>query len=766
MGIGTRLIVLISTVVAIVFAAAAYVSISRAGALAMGDARTIALTTAQLEAAYVNQTVSEAAENASALARVFEAGANAGSVSRDTANAILKRFIERNPGFLAAYVGFEPDAFDGADSRFRGRSGYDDTGRFLPHWSRDHNGSGVEEPLRGYDTLGAGDYYQLPRQRMMTCIIDPRPYQVLGKSVLMTSVVSPILAPGGGFLGIAGVDLDLSVMQSQLRLNRIGDYADAYLQLFSSNRTVVADQDAASLGKPLAQGARDAGYAANVGRSESFTMVRESGGPSGTVMSVGYPFKVADSGQVWMLVVNIPMSTLTAASSQLTLELAGIAAVAVLIVIAVVFLISRSLIRPLSRGVAFAERVAKGDFRQKLAVPRRDEMGRLTSALNGMSVRLSDTVATLQESAQQVAASSERITSGARRLADGAQSQATTLEETSAAVEELTASVGQVAEHAHSQAAAVEQGTASMAEVRRLMQEVSSNLNEIAGLAGKSVEQALQGAQAVSDVVDGINLIASSSGKIGGIIEVIDEIADQTSLLALNASIEAARAGEHGKGFAVVASEVSKLADRSATSTKEIGTLIEESANNVKRGVTTARGSQLAMELIRAASQQEQDTIEKLAALMKQQVAAVEELTKALDGIAEMSQSISAATEEQTANAQQVSRAVENVNEVTQGTASAAEDMAASTEQLSQMAQKLQRMADQFQIRGLRRANDKPERGGKNGKPPAEPRRDPPPRQKPSSKAERPPTVEPSPELEATTLESRPSQEPSGWEES
>ena len=130
------------------------------------------------------------------------------------------------------------------------------------------------------------------------------------------------------------------------------------------------------------------------------------------------------------------------------------------------------------------------------------------------------------------------------------------------------------------------------------------------------MDNALEGAEAVSEVVEGINLIAGSSEKIGGIVDVISDIADQTNLLALNASIEAARAGEHGRGFAVVADEVSKLADRSSSSTKEIESLIRESVRNVTKGVETAKGSQVAMEQIRAASQKVQEMIAGLSESM------------------------------------------------------------------------------------------------------------------------------------------------------
>jgi hemerythrin-like metal-binding protein len=304
------------------------------------------------------------------------------------------------------------------------------------------------------------------------------------------------------------------------------------------------------------------------------------------------------------------------------------------------------------------------------------------------------------DSSGMVAGTSQEISAGADKLAEGAQSQASTLEETSASIEELSSSIDQVSEHAQSQVAAVQQGTASMALVQKSIEDVSGNLSEISRLATKSVENAIQGAQAVAQVVEGINLIADSSEKISGIVTVISDIADQTNLLALNASIEAARAGEHGRGFAVVADEVSKLAERSAVSTKEITTLIRDSVKNVTQGVEMARGSQIAMEQIRAASQMVQEMIGALSDSMGKQVSATQELAKALGNVNEMSLGISAATEQQSTNARQVSKAVEGVNELTQNAASSAEEMSAATVQLSTMAQELQRLVGQFKLDG------------------------------------------------------------------
>jgi methyl-accepting chemotaxis protein len=128
------------------------------------------------------------------------------------------------------------------------------------------------------------------------------------------------------------------------------------------------------------------------------------------------------------------------------------------------------------------------------------------------------------------------------------------------------------------------------------MDEVALNLNDISALAGKSFEKSIEGTKAVSQVVSDINLIHTSSDQIGGVLEVITDIADQTNLLSLNAAIEAARAGEHGRGFAVVADAVGKLAARSSGSAKQIEGMIKASVASVTRGVATARNCQEAME--------------------------------------------------------------------------------------------------------------------------------------------------------------------------
>ncbi len=516
-------------------------------------------------------------------------------------------------------------------------------------------------------------------------------------------VAAPILSDGK-VVGVYVLVLDAQFLDPLIREGKIGISGYAY----------VIDQTGLVIAHPVASNV----FATNLSQMDGTRALtaRMIAGESGVgtyvfrdvPMTAGFaPVKATG----WSVGMTLPDAEYLAPATDLQNLILIISGAAIVAALLVYLLFSRSITRPLARSVAFAELVASGDFAQQLPIHRKDEIGKLVAALNGMSENLRGMVATIQENAVKVASTSEHITGKAQDLAEGAQSQASTLEQTSAAVEELAASVDQVAEHAHGQAEAVGNGSRSMGRVQQSIAEVTKNLQEIAALAGKSVENAQEGAKAVAQVVEGINLIAGSSEKISGIVNVISEIADQTNLLALNASIEAARAGEHGRGFAVVAAEVSKLAEKSSASTKEIGRLFKESARNVTTGVKTAQGSQAAMEQIRVASEKVKEMIGGLSGAMTQQVEAVQELSFALSSISEMSLNISAATGEQSLNAKQVSKAVENVNDVTQNAATAAQEMSTATEELATMAHELQKMTSQFKIAetGLVVAGEKPE---------------------------------------------------------
>ncbi|MEK8033668.1 methyl-accepting chemotaxis protein [Ideonella sp. DXS29W] len=233
--------------------------------------------------------------------------------------------------------------------------------------------------------------------------------------------------------------------------------------------------------------------------------------------------------------------------------------------------ITRGITRPIAATVRAAERIAGGDLSaERLDTDRQDELGSLQVAMTIMQAQLSDLVTGIRRSASNIAHASQEIAGGNLHLSQRTEEAATSLQRTATAMHQLTHTVTQSAESARSAG------------------EMMSSANQAAE----------RGGAVVSEVIDRMGEIAAASSRIADITGVIDGIAFQTNILALNAAVEAARAGDHGKGFAVVASEVRALAQRSATASREIKSLIGDSVAKVESGSKLVEGAGATMRVI------------------------------------------------------------------------------------------------------------------------------------------------------------------------
>ncbi|OND95296.1 hypothetical protein AQ941_23905 [Burkholderia pseudomallei] len=289
-------------------------------------------------------------------------------------------------------------------------------------------------------------------------------------------------------------------------------------------------------------------------------------------------------------------------------------------------------------AASLAARIAAGDLTRPVAVRAGDGTS-MMAAMRDMQGRLRSTIGGIRRAAESIAAASHEIASGNHDLSQRTEQQAASLEETAASMEELTATVKQNAE----------------------------NARQASGLANNASEIALKGNDVVSRVIGTMGEINDSSRKIADIIGVIDGIAFQTNILALNA---AARAGEQGRGFAVVAGEVRSLAQRSATAAKEIKQLIDASVERVNNG----------------------------SALVGQAGETMTEILQAVRRVTDIMGEIAAASEEQSSGISQVGRAVTQMDEMTQQNAALVEEAAAAASSLQEQAARLRESVSAFQV--------------------------------------------------------------------
>ena len=284
--------------------------------------------------------------------------------------------------------------------------------------------------------------------------------------------------------------------------------------------------------------------------------------------------------------------------------------------------ITRSITAPVSKAVKAAESLADGNLAIRLEADSKDETGQLLVAMQSMVEKLTQTIAEVRGSAENLTSAAGQISSTSQSLSQASSEQAASVEETSASLEQMSASVNQNAENA--------------------------KLTD--SMATKAAKEAAEGGAAVKQTVEAMQSIAD---KIG----IIDDIAYQTNLLALNAAIEAARAGEHGKGFAVVAAEVRKLAERSQVAAQEIGELAGSSVKLAEKAGT------LLDEMV-PSIQKTSDLVQEIAAASNEQSAGVNQVNTAMSQLSQITQQNASASEELAATAEEMSGQSEQLQQL------------------------------------------------------------------------------------------------------
>ncbi len=502
--------------------------------------------------------------------------------------------------------------------------------------------------------------------------------------------VAKAYARGAEPVAVAAIDLTLGELSDSIASIRLG--RTGYVLLVQGDGTVIANPRDKEMNFKKVGELSEAAYKRLFESGDGSTEI-EIGGTA-------YLGEVVTSPKLgWRFIGLIEKREVLGTVRSLLVQIGVVMGVSLLVILGALFLfMDRTIVRPLLKVVDFLRTIARGEYGERIAQRRGDEIGQIFAALDEMAETLGANIAEITRKTQEAERQArEARTAGAaaeeaRRRAETAKSEgmhaaAERLEAVVAhiasAAEEITQQTDEIRHGAETQSDRISSTATAMEEMNATVLEVARNSGDTAEIGASARDKAQEGAQIVRRSVEAMlatqaqtvqlkgtmDNLGRQAEAIGRIMVVIEDIADQTNLLALNAAIEAARAGDAGRGFAVVADEVRKLAEKTMTATKEVGDSIRSIQNEARQN----------MAFVDAAVQDMGRVVE----LTGSSGTVLEEIVRNVEISADRIRGIATAAEEQSATSEEINRSIDEINRITQETTRGVGQTAAAIRELS-----------------------------------------------------------------------------------
>lgn len=640
------------------------------------DALKNARSIATVHSKKIQNTMNQALSITKTMATALTGMRSVEYLDRMGVDAILKQVLKEHPDVIATFTIWEPDAIDGRDYNYKNLEGHDETGQYLPYWTRGIDGTLTVQPTVEYEGM-----FPIPLFR--DYLIDPYIYKIHGKKHFISTLLSPITVHDK-YVGVVGIDIDNSFLQKSIDAKDLFNGTGEIIVIANSGDIIGHSKKPEMVGKSIYKEFPTLHHLPDhIGKGERGLEYNEQL----DMYHIIEPIWVGDIPTPWSIMITLPKSyTTQEATDEVKTLLLTACGLMIFGLLGMWFVASR-IANPIVKMASVAVHVADSSFTDLSGIPDASEFsGELLDlhyGLKSMTVQAVDALenakAQSMEAKEKADMAEQAVLESEQAKRDGEQAMQRGIteaasriqgivERVSAASEQLQAQVTTSSQGAEIQRDRMTETATAMEEMNATVLEVAQNASEAATNADATKIRATEGAAVVHDAVQsimeinrqvgemkkGLNDLGEQTEGIGQVMEVITDIADQTNLLALNAAIEAARAGEAGRGFAVVADEVRKLAEKTMSATSEVGNAVAAIQAGTRENIASMEH---VSEVVESSTKQAQESGTSLS-----NIVTISEST------ADQVRAIATASEEQAATSEQINRGTEEVTRISQET--------------------------------------------------------------------------------------------------